>query len=47
MINVGWKEGNAFGSENSKVMGSDSWKYGAEGRSWALGGEFCVWRTAV
>jgi hypothetical protein len=40
LVKVGWKPGKAFGSEESKVIGSDSWQYGAEGRSWALGVSF-------
>jgi hypothetical protein len=47
LVKVGCKQVEAFGSEEGKVMGSDSWKYGEQGRSWARGGEFCVWRAAV
>ena len=47
LVKLDWKQGKALGSEECKVMGSDSSQYGAEGRSWALGGEFCVWRAAV
>jgi hypothetical protein len=38
LVKLDWKQGKALGSEEGKVMGSESSQYGAEGRSWALGG---------
>jgi len=47
LVKLDWKQGTALGSEEGKVMGSDSSQYGAKGRSWAVGVEFCAWRAAV
>jgi len=40
LVKLDWKQVKALGSVDGKVMGNGSSAYGAEGRSWALGGIF-------